>query len=521
MRAVGSLLVGIAVAVVPLTATAADWWVDADADPDGDGSVAAPFQEVQDGLDAAQPGDTVRVLPGTYQPIQTVRDGAADSRITVQAETRGAVIVQADGTAARFEHSHHTVHGLVFDGAYGAGDLIRAGGGDSLELVMIEARRSGADCVDLRTSSHVTIADSWIHHCVASESGVQSDAHGVTGDSNFDITIRNTEIGLVSGDSVQFSPPREPWSRLLIESCTLWSGPLDEAASGLSAGTIIGENAIDTKVGDMLDGAGQNPVLEVRDVTAYGWRGAIANQGAFNIKENVDAVIDRVTVYDSEIAFRLRAPSTVTVRNAVIYDVDKVFRLEDGLTNADLSHLTVGGDVGQVFEDAGGAPIGLVIRNSLFLGATIPSPADVDASNMADDGPAFVDPGTHDYHLVECSLPVDAGVDLPGVTQDRDGTARPRIMGWDVGAYEYVENPGGDDPTSSGDTDTGGPDTTSAGTSTAGVASDAGTTDTDASSGGVDGSGSGCGCRSPGGPAYWALLLVVAIRRKAYPGSAS
>jgi hypothetical protein len=51
----------------------------------------------------------------------------------------------------------------------------------------------------------------------------------------------------------------------------------------------MGENAVDTKVGPDLDGAGQNPRLEILDTIAYGFEGFIGNQAAFNIKEDVDA----------------------------------------------------------------------------------------------------------------------------------------------------------------------------------------------------------------------------------------
>jgi hypothetical protein len=40
------------------------------------------------------------------------------------------------------------------------------------------------------------------------------------------LVIRNCDIGLVSGDSVQFDPDRGVWDDVLVENCTLWTGPL-------------------------------------------------------------------------------------------------------------------------------------------------------------------------------------------------------------------------------------------------------------------------------------------------------
>jgi hypothetical protein len=490
----GSMACLSALLVAPSPARADDWYVDASAGSGGDGSSASPFQELQAGLDAAFPGDTVHAAAGNYAAVETVRDGTESQRITIVGEPLGGAIVLADGRALRAQHEYHTFEGIVFDGGYGGSDCVSGNGGHHLELLSVEIRRSGRDCIDLGEVTDVLISESSIHHCIYNEAEI-NDAHGVTGDSVFDLTIRETEIYLVTGDAFQLSPPRDPWGNVLIESCDLWSGPLDVDANGLAAGTVIGENAIDTKVDDA-----ETATLTVVDVNAWGWQDFMTNQAAFNVKETVLATIDRTTVFDCEIAFRLRGPATVTVSNTVVYDTDKAFRLEDGLADAFLLSSTMGDDIGTIFEDAGGDPVNLTVQNMLFLGDSVPAEASSDASNVAVSETAFIDVSSDDYHLVEGASPVDTGITLSQVLVDRDGWPRPEGPGYDIGAYEWHLG--------SSDTDA---DTDSDSDADADTDVDA-DADADADTG-LDDTGSsaskGCGCSEPGSLSPLRSLLLL------------
>ena len=492
--------------------------------------MAAPFEAIQQGLDVAMPGDTVHVAPGEYAAIRTVRDGSADARISVVATEPRMASILADGTGIELAHDHHTIEGLVVDCGYGSGDCIE-GGGDAIALLDLEVRRSARDCIDLRDSSDVLVEASDIHHCVREfDPENNADAHGITGDSVFDLTVRNTSIRLVTGDSIQLSPGREPWGGLLVESCVLSAEALRADTNGWTAGTVIGENAFDSKVGEALDGAGQRPIATFRDVVATGWRGPISNAAAFNVKEEVDVRIDGVVVSDSEIAFRLRAPAQVEIANAVLHDVDVGFRMEDGLTSARVYNSTLGGNVTEAFVDGGGEPIEPDLRNLLFLAPEVPALASTNETNLAVDGGVFVDAEGHDYHLLEGAAPVDAGVDLPSVPADFDGVARPVGAAYDVGAFEWTDMPPGgetDGGTSAETTDgsesegsSDGGDATSDGGAEGGgdgsgssgaAATDSGT------AGGDDDGGDGCSCRAAGSqdmPWLWVFFLGAVLRRR-------
>ena len=107
---------------------------------------------------------------------------------------------------------------------------------------------------------------------------------------------------------------------MTIEGCRIWLAPLATVENGSAVGSVPGENAVDTKASSSFP----RSRITIRNTEAYGFKWATTgnNIAAFNLKENVDATVDRVTVYDSEIAFRLRGPAFVAVQNAVVHDVD-------------------------------------------------------------------------------------------------------------------------------------------------------------------------------------------------------
>jgi hypothetical protein len=52
--------------------------------------------------------------------------------------------------------------------------------------------------------------------------------------------------------------------------------------------------------------------------------------------------------------------------------------------------------------------------------------------------PLFFDPEGDDYHLLEGSPAIDAGMELADVSADIEGISRPQGAGWDVGAHEFM-----------------------------------------------------------------------------------
>jgi hypothetical protein len=421
--------------------TAAEWFVAAGAR--GDGTSADPFGLIQEALAIALPGDIVTVRPGTYRErLSTVRHGSADRRITLRsADGRGTVVVLALGRVLTVAHSYFTVDGLVLDGEYGASDTVRVSdAADYLTLRQTEVRRSTHDLIDLGGPTGVLIEGCLIHHALNAAGG-RTDAHAIAAGPVQQLTIRNTDIHTFSGDGVQVDPGRASpgWTNVTLDGVRIWLEPLPADENGFPAGTVPGENAIDTKAAANLPRAR----LTIRNVTTWGFQnGLITNMAAFNLKEHIDATLDGVTVFDSQIAFRLRGDGAsdggawVTVANAIVHSVGTAFRYEEDIAKLHIMNSTLGRDVARPFQAAASRDHGVRVRNLLMLDARPREAAD--RSNLIAAESWFVNANGHDYRLVAAAPAVDAGISLPQVTIDRDGVKRAVGRAPDVGAYEWV-----------------------------------------------------------------------------------
>lgn len=412
-----------------------DWLVGTDAR----GGTGIPT--IQAALQEAAPGDTIQVAPGRYaESLTTVRGGAPGQPIRLVASGgRGTVQIVRRGRVLTVNHPHIVVEGFVFDGGYGADDTVRVGAAaNDFVLRDCEVRRSSRDLIDLAGAPDTLIERCLLHHALNAAGG-RTDAHAIAAGPVRGLTIRDSEIHTFSGDGLQVDPSRaaQGWTNVLVERVNFWLAPLPRAENGFAAGTVPGENAVDTKT----SGSGARATLRLREVAARGFEnGLITNIAAFNLKERVDVTAERVTVSQSNIAFRVRGAAgpgggaRLTLTNAVFDAVAVAVRYEDGVQDLRIRHTTFGSGVRQAFRSAGGASPAPDVRNSLFLGRRPPGVPQ--ATNLEVDEAAFTNVRGHDYRLAPLSLAIDRGVAISDIYEDMDGLRRPIGVAPDVGAYE-------------------------------------------------------------------------------------
>jgi hypothetical protein len=389
------------------------------------------------------PGDSVLFRRG--QSFDGVLDigasGSSSSPITFGAWGTGAAPVLFE---IAIGSDYVVIEDLIIDHQKADSDAIRIRGGQHCVIRNAEIRNGTRDGIDADAADGLLVEDVEIHHFLNGFFGSEDDGHGVAVTNTVGITVRRANIHHVSGDSFQSDPNRSPGNisdNIVIEDSILWTAPLSEDFNaGWSAGDSPGENAVDTKV---LSSGYENEIrmdISLLNVTAFGWTTVpeMSNRAAFNLKEKINAVVDRVTVYDSEIAFRIRGGSgnaDTLITNTVIYDVQTAVRAEDDLTNLRIYNTTFGNGITQQLQYAGGdAGAGTWDwRNNAFIGGKPDEAAD--DSNIVAAADDFVASKFRDYRLVADSSLVDAGVTLTAVTVDRDGRAR--TAPYDSGAYEF------------------------------------------------------------------------------------
>ncbi len=379
----------IALAIAPVSATAADYWVSTTGSDAAAGSAQAPWRTLQHAASQVTPGDVVHVQPGTYAGFQVTTSGTALSPIVFRAE--GDVLLNQPNPSTpdivNIEGaSYVTVEGFRVEDAPRIG--IRAVQATGVVIRGNTVARSGLTGIltgwtpGVRIENNVCSASIQEHGIYVSNSATSAD----------DPVIRGNEVFGNAKNGIQVN------------------GDCWEGGDGIIEGALLDGNLVhDNNWKGLSLISMQNSVVQNNVV----WNnGLSAGAGGIHLADQVGPSCGKPS------------SSNLVVNNTIVEPRIACIRMTDGSTsNVVFNNVCVASSAGNaIVDEVGGNAIDA-------------------ASNVVRTSSAglFADAAAADFHPAAGSAVVDAGVaqyqgrTAPAV--DADGNARPQ-GGWDAGAYE-------------------------------------------------------------------------------------
>jgi hypothetical protein len=184
-----------------------EYWIGPLGRSNNPGTQALPFGQLSDALTWVRPGGTIWVLPGTYQPVQTIRIQASGT----QAAPINIKAVAGNRPLFSFMQANTTLRGIDISG-------------DWWHITGLELQNSADNCINI-SGSHNTIENVIVHGC---------------GDTGIQITVE----GDLAGDATRGASNT-------VLNCDSW-GNLDVATGGENADGFAAKLALGA--GNVFDG---------------------------------------------------------------------------------------------------------------------------------------------------------------------------------------------------------------------------------------------------------------------------
>jgi len=417
-------------------------YVDAGSGSDSNaGSLEAPWQTIQHGVDQLAPGDALVVRPGIY--VESV-DLAIAATATAPVEIRGepGAVLSSPNPSASLS---------AFDVAASASDLDVSGfeiRGGYHEAIFI---RPGASRIAVRRCDlHENRAGIW----VSGGTNIEIDSCTISGSSSSGVRIfgGSTEVLVTNtlshhnddglgcdGDADGFTVEQSA-SRIQFAGCRSWANSedgfdLQGDAISLAAVQSTGNGCAGVKVA-------RNATITNSIVAAN--RTGITTTSLIGADQGV-VILNSVVADNTGTQIVLRNPPvlggplpvyTVLLRNVVAAGPGKALEVEAGIVMSEdhnifyRPHTNEGLIVVHRPDTAPRRYSGQEINSGLWA-----AESGGGMTSWALD-PDFS--GPDDYHLAPSSAAIDSGSALGAPGEDIDGTPRPRGWAVDRGAYESV-----------------------------------------------------------------------------------
>ncbi len=350
-------------------------------------NVPADYQTIQEGINAANDGDTVLVSPGTYVEninfngknitvgslFLTTEDTSYISQTVIDGNQNGSVVTFANG-----EDSSSTLIGFLITNGLGGNQWNPSGG--------------GIHCV----SSSPTLKNLWVDN---NSSAYKGGGIWISGNPTL-IDVRVTEnTSPFDGGGILCSG-----SNLNFVNLEVSGNSSNQPGGGIyfSGGELTLTNFV------------------INNNSAYLGGGIYSTSS--------DLTLINGTIYNNTASFVSEGGGGIDVHGG-----------EANLVNTILFN----NSPQEIYLDEDGGPTSITIEYSDVQGGE----AGIDTKNYGiatvnwlegniDANPLFVDPANGHYHLQADSPCIDTGTDTGAPSTDIEGTPRPKGSGYDMGAYE-------------------------------------------------------------------------------------
>jgi len=440
------------------------------------GTLAQPWRTIQHAADVAQPGDTILVYPGQYGRTRIEHGGSPGNFITFKGVNvpdqslvnPGAIFDPHHPAAVPGNPAANAVtRGFDLDPPYPIETPVSYVRIENFEItaIYVQGVVSGRGGVRLSNTASVQIVRNFLHDLNPNPSGY--DYIGVRGDShdNLSPVIKENTLYHVQGTGI--SIVGRDW---LVEGNHLSHGLDANSDSGLEvggdsdamrffgSGHMIRNNTMSDYLDEEQYGSphidcfqtfsvypdsqfAHDILIEGNTCDNFGQMLMIEDSSEENGTGNaVHHITFRNNVFRRARAYAIQGGGAdyFTFTNNVIAESEY-----GGFGLSDNPYLTV---VNNIFYNNGSgsqindedSKIGSVWDYNLHYPdfSWPPKQPDFDQHSLFGVQPGFTDPAGGDYHLQTVSPAIDRGTLLNEYNYDKEATARPKMLAWDMGAYE-------------------------------------------------------------------------------------
>ncbi|HEY4363994.1 MAG TPA: right-handed parallel beta-helix repeat-containing protein [Bryobacteraceae bacterium] len=407
------------------TTYAATYYVATTGNDSHAGSTSQPWKTLQHAVDTIKPGDTILVEAGTYAGCRIGKAGTQSAPKTLEAAPNATVLINKPGAS----NKHNSIVEIEdFDSTMT--DWVIAG---------FEISGSPKYGVDVRVTNRITVRNNHVHNSALTGiftafsnyvliQGNESDHNGEHGiyQSNSSVypTIRgnkshhNASAGIHMNGDISEQPGNGLVQFATVEDNIIWE-------NGLKGGSGINCDGVDSSLI-------RNNLLynnHASGISLYGIDGA--HSSSYN------KVFNNTIVMAANARFVINIPNDGSsappvgnmVENNILYTPDSFhgsLLVAGPAVSGFFSDYNV--VVNHVSDDGGNTSLTLAKWQALGYDRH---------SLVATPAQLFVDPTNGNYALKAGSPAIDKGTFLAtDVPADLLGVARPKGLGWDIGAYE-------------------------------------------------------------------------------------